>query len=434
MITRLFRVIAFCVVLAWSITTSAAELELVVDVDVNDEVWLREAPMTESNVDNLVAGFHARGCRKLIVRAGCLGLLPYRTQLTYPMGFDAEHARANPTPQVPDMEEYVTQRSAWNEKYARVIADFNPPEAFVKAGHKRGMKVIIWLDLFDDGFPGYRSKFLDENPHCQWTARDGKTYFQGVTSYAWPEARAFRVAQARELLACGADGIHCSTSSHCRHMPNVQEEDFYGFEQPIVEAYRSKYGVDIRTADDFDKEVWHDVKGQAMVQLYRELAELCHGQGKELWIGLQLGRYTQFSADPHFGTNVVMRFTNHWKTLVDEKIADVFVLGDYEAMSASSQAYWSAKKDIVLNPDEDLYAWAARTYQPYCRGKTKLFLFSEWLPGDVTELENRMTFFAERVRLNGFDGIDVHEAASFEWPEAKMEVFGRFADRLTGKR
>ena len=408
--------------------------ELVVDVDVNDEVWLREAPMTEADVDDLVANFHSRGCRTLIVRAGCLGLLPYRTELTYPMGFDADHARANPTALVPDMDRYIAQRSEWNKKYAQVIESFNPPEAFVRAGHKRGMKVIVWLDLFDDGFPGYRSKFLEDNPHCQWTARDGKTYFRGVTSYAWPEARAFRVTQARELLAWGADGIHCSTSSHCRHMPNVHEEDFYGFEQPIVDAFKAEHGVDIRTAETFDKEAWHDLKGQAMVQLYRELAELCHTQKKELWIGLQLGHYTQFSADPHFGANVVMRYTNHWKTLVNEGLADVFILGDYEAMSAPGQAYWSAKKDIVLNPGEDLYAWAARTYQGDCRGKTKLLLFSEWLPGNADQLEKRMQFFADRVRENGFDGIDVHEAASFEWPVTKLDVFGRFADRLFGKK
>lgn len=430
---QVFCVTFCCAAWLWGTVSIAAGPELIVDIDVNDEVWLREQPMTEADVDELVAGFHENGCQTLIVRAGCLGLLPYRTEFTYPMGFDADHARANPTSLVPDMEKYIVQRTAWGRKYADVIADFNPPEAFITAGHKRGMKVIIWLDLFDDGFPGYRSKFLEANPHLQWTARDGKTYFQGVTSYAWPESRAFRLEQARELLAWGADGIHCSTSSHCRHMPNTHEEDFYGFEQPIVDAYRKKYGVDIRTANDFDKQAWHDLKGQAMVQLYRDLAGLCHGQDKELWIGLQLGRYTQFSADSHFSANVVMRYTNHWKTLVDEGIADAFILGDYEAMSAPGQAYWSAKKDIVRESGEDLYAWAARTYQPHCQGKTKLFLFSEWLPGDIRQLETRMQFFADCTLSNHFDGIDIHEAASFEWPATKMDVFARFAEKLLAK-
>jgi len=111
-----------------------------------------------------------------------------------------------------------------------------------------------------------------------------------------------------------------------------------------------------------------------MVQLYRDLARLCHSRCKELWIGLQLGRYTQFAVDPHFSTNVVARFTNHWKTLVDERVADAFIVGDYELASIPAQACWRTKKDIQLRSGEDLYAWAAREYKAYCQGKTRLYL------------------------------------------------------------
>lgn len=404
--------------------------EHIVDIDVNDEVWLRPEPMTEEDVKTLVKQLKANGCDTLIVRAGCLGLLPYRTELSYPMGFDADHARARPTSMIKDVEAYITQRSAWNTTYAQVIADFNPPEAFIKAGHGEGMKVIAWIDLFDDMFPGFRSKFLDENPHVQWVGKDGTTYFEGLTDYAWPEARAFRVKQAKELLAWGADGILCSTSSHTRHLPNTHEEDFYGYSQPIVDAFQAKHGVDIRTATDFDKEAWHDLKGDAMVQLYRELAELCHGQQKELWVGLQLGKYTQFAVDPHFSTNVVVRYTNHWKQLVDEGIADAFIVGDYEIMASPDHAYWSAKPDIVRKEGEDLFGWAAREYQEYCKGKTTLYLFSEWLPGDPKGLESKMEFWADTTRKHGFDGIDVHEAWNFEAHPDNMAVLGRFSERL----
>ena len=82
-----------------------------------------------------------------------------------------------------------------------MIADFDPPTAFIEACHKQGIKAIAWLDIFDDGWAGFHSKFIDEHPHCQWVGKDGKTYFQGLIDYSWPEARAFRVAQARELLA-----------------------------------------------------------------------------------------------------------------------------------------------------------------------------------------------------------------------------------------
>jgi len=406
--------------------------ELVVDVDVNDEVWLREHAMTEADIVTLVRQLKQNGCQTLLVRCGCLGLLPYRTGLSYPFGFDAADARAKAGPFIGDVEAYVRQRTAWNKRYAEVIRDINPPAVFIRAGHEQGMKVLAWLDLFDDGYPGFRSKFLDEHPHCQWVGKDGATYFPGVMDYAWPEAREFRVTQARELLDLGADGIHCSTSAHGRHMPNRHEADFFGYSRPIVEEFKAKYGVDLRTAGDFDRTAWHDLKGDAMVQLYRDLATLCHGRGRQLWIGLQIGRYTQFAVDPHFSTNVVVRFTNHWKRMVDEGLADAYILGDYELMSSPDHAYWTAKPDIQRRAGEDLYAWAAREYQSYCQGKTRLYLFSEWLPGEPAALRTRARFWAEATRKHGFDGIDMHEAWNFESHPDNMAILGSLAEWLRG--
>jgi hypothetical protein len=436
MVNRALIIIGMMCCIAGSVGAQpapASHPELIVDVDVNDEVWLRDHAMTEQDVVALVERLKTNGCQTLLIRCGCLGLLPYRTALSYPLSFDAEHARANPTPEIGDMESYVTQRKAWNQRYADVIKAFNPPEAFIRAAHAQGMKALVWLDLFDDGFPGFRSKFLDEHPQYQWVAKDGKTYFKGVIDYAWPEARAFRVAQARELLDLGADGVHCSTSCHCRHMPNSHAQDFYGYSQPIVEAFQAKHGVDIRTAEHFDLAAWHDLKGEAMVQLYQDLATLCHGRGKELWIGLQLGPYTQFAVDPHFSTNVVARFTNHWKRLVDEDVADAFVLGDYEIVSSPDHAYWSAKPDIQRQPGENLYAWAAREYAAHCKAKTRLYLFSEWMPSDPQKLDTQTKFWADTTRKNGFDGIDMHEAWNFESAPENMAILGKMAPRLRGE-
>lgn len=426
--------VAFVLSLA-AASAAAARPELIVDIDFNDEVIIRPEPITAAEVEQLVRDLHAQGTETLLLRMGYLGYLPYRTKLGYPIGFDAEHARRHPFSRNLDskkLEQFIESRQRDNARYRKVIETFNPPEVFIRVGHELGMKVVLWIDIFDDGYSGHRSKFIDEHPHCQWTARDGKTRFEGLISYAWPESRAFRVAQAKELLDLGADGIHCSTSAHCRHLPNVQEDDFYGFEEPVVAEYRNRYGVDIRTAADFDKEAWHTVKGEFMNRLYRELAEVCHRRGKEFWVGLQLGEYTHLAADPYFGKNVVARYRNLWQDLVDQKIADAFIVGDYEICSTPDHAYWKAKA-LKPEPGDDLFAWAAGYYQPHCKGKTKLYLFGEWLPGSTEALDTRLAFWAAKVLAGEFDGIDLHEAMNFEKTPRGMELLGRMRQRLDGK-
>lgn len=418
--------------------------EVIVDIDMNDEVYTRSEPMTEQDVSYMLESLYNHGCRTIMVRVGCLGLLPYHTELSYPIGsFDAEHARRWYTESYtkqgksPDeiatlVDDYITKRQVFHSKYAQVLEQMNLPAVFITHGHRLGMKVILWIDLFDDEYPGYHSKFLDAHPHCRWTSRDGD-YFYGVMSYAYAESRQFRMQMAGELLDLGADGIHCSTSAHARHMYHPQQEDLYGFESPIVQEFRQRHGVNILENDAFDRQAWHDLKGEMMVRLYRELSQLCHSRGKEFWVGLQLGRHTHLSANPYFGDNVVARYTNHWQQMVNEGIADAFVLNDYELASyGKDNAYWQAKTDIVPAEGEDMFDWTARHYGPYCKDKTRLYLFGEWLLGPPSKYDGVLAQWADRLLRNPeFAGIDIHEALNLQKPGG-MYALQRLCDRLDG--
>ncbi len=405
--------------------------EVIVDIDLNDEVIIRQDPMTEQDIVDLVDDLHRHGCETLLVRMGFLGLLPYHTDFGYPLEFDEEDFRANYWGSDEEIERLAKRNKSWLARYRALLDDCNPPEVFIRAGHERGMKVVMWIDIYDDYYPGFHSKFLDENPHCQWTARDGKTHFRGLTQYAWPEARQFRVQQAEELLALGADGIHLSTSAHCRHMPNVGEDDFYGFGRPIVEECRERLGVDIRESEQFDREVWHEVKGEAVNTLYRDLAEVCHERDAELWMGLQIGEYVHLAADPYFGDNVVTRYRNLWRPLLSEGIADAIIVGDYESIRAGGEhPYWKAKPGVP--EDENLYGFGADQYRPLCREHgVDMYLFGEWLPGSHQALDHQMAAKARVVLEHGYDVIDLHEAMNFE--RGKMMFLQRVADRLRGK-
>ena len=70
--------------------------------------------MTVADVNELVARLKQSGCQTLLIRCGCIGILPYRTNLSYPPSYDPQHARANPIPAIiKDMEAEIVQETAW---------------------------------------------------------------------------------------------------------------------------------------------------------------------------------------------------------------------------------------------------------------------------------------------------------------------------------
>jgi hypothetical protein len=94
---------------------AAAPPELIVDIDFNDEVYIRPEVMTEGQVVDLVEQLYSHGCQTMLLRMGFLGLLPYRTKLSYPVHFDEADFRARPSGQ---KEDYIPVAKAWTERYA----------------------------------------------------------------------------------------------------------------------------------------------------------------------------------------------------------------------------------------------------------------------------------------------------------------------------
>jgi hypothetical protein len=67
-------------------------------------------------------------------------------------------------------------------------------------------------------------------------------------SYAYPEVRAFLLSVLKDALKLGPDGIHLQ---FLRHPP------FFGYDQPLVDAYRKRYG-------SFDKKDYMNAKWQKL--------------------------------------------------------------------------------------------------------------------------------------------------------------------------
>lgn len=155
-------------------------------------------------------------------------------------------------------------KSRHDKKMVEAIKTCDPLAEAVKYAHEFGLKIYAWTLLNDDGkTPSTVNDFLKKNPQLQWCSRDGK-YLSGVPCYAFPEVRAYRLGLIEELMSYGVDGVFMSTRSHTTGFgENVLLQ--YGFNPPVAEAFRQRYGVDILT--DFKPER----DGARLIRLRAEL-------------------------------------------------------------------------------------------------------------------------------------------------------------------
>ncbi|MCD6351522.1 MAG: family 10 glycosylhydrolase, partial [Armatimonadetes bacterium] len=204
-------------------------------------------------------------------------------------------------------------------------ARFDPIEAACEDCHRLGMKVYGWLTIFDEGAPPdvlyagsvpfpWQSKFTIEHPECVVCDRQGQRQ-RGVLEYAYRQARRYKVAQiVHYAKRYDLDGIFISTRSHS---PPAQDADRFGFNEPIVQAYRRRYGRDI-LHEDFSLDAWRRLRGEQVTQLLRELRAAMPA-GKRLAIGIPRGDWF----GPPYGNMHI-----DWRTWVREGLIDELVIGE----------------------------------------------------------------------------------------------------------
>ena len=129
--------------------------------------------------------------------------------------------------------------------------------------------------------------------------------------YAYPEVRDYMINKIIRTFSDGFDfdGVFLSIRSH--GLP-PDHADQYGFNQPVVEEYKRRYGRDI-LREDFDVEKWRELRGEYFTLFLRELKAHLKTKGQKLSIGVQQGEYI----GPPFGN---MRL--QWRQWIEEGIID----------------------------------------------------------------------------------------------------------------
>jgi len=212
------------------------------------------------------------------------------------------------------------------EWYRKASSDIegDPLEAITTFSHKYGLKVYAYHTIFDEGCPPevlyggtspfpWQSKFTIQHPEYLVVDRTGKKRQWGVMAYAYPQVRKYMIGVIMDFLErYPFDGVYISSRTHS---PGPEFADQYGFNDPIVEEYKRRYGVDIRQRD-FDLEKWRRLRGEYLTRFLRELRRAVGD--RKICMAIPRGDHI----GPPFGNMYL-----DWRTWVAKGLVDELVIG-----------------------------------------------------------------------------------------------------------
>jgi len=102
-------------------------------------------------------------------------------------------------------------------------------------------------------------------------------YLMGSPCFAYSEVREQEYKVIEELLSYPIDGVLIDMRTHTRGI----KPELYGFNPPIAEAYKQRYGVDPRTSE-YDRKKLEIIMGEFHTTLLAGISERVRAQGKKL--------------------------------------------------------------------------------------------------------------------------------------------------------
>ncbi len=241
------------------------------------------------------------------------------------------------------------------ELFTRIAAcldKFDTLDVALAAAEKHGIALYAYLDLFDQYFPGLENTFFDENPEL-WlrgrvrrrpsqmynatipeayqrmaydekeSAQPGHTWYRGIPSYAELATQEHWLAFIKELIGRGVNGFAYNFLSHAQSgfgntwgvIDGNEGPDSFGFNPPVVDEYRKRYGVNILT-EPFESTKLCDLQGEFFTKFLRRIRETI-GPDRNLIAGTTLDGVCGYGVD-----GAQFRMTLNWRQWIDEAIAD----------------------------------------------------------------------------------------------------------------
>jgi hypothetical protein len=209
--------------------------------------------------------------------------------------------------------------------------------------HEMGMKVFLYVALFDEGWPllpkkvravsyhnkmhcqhvTWQSDFSRSNPQFTVVDRALKNYQWGVLCLAYPAVRQHFIQRFQRLLAAGSfDGLFVCLRSQSRP---ADFADQFGFNQPVRDEFLKRYGRDIWSGD-FNIAKWRDLLGEYLTVFLMELKKKLKRTHTLLALGAPRGDIL----GPPLGNA-----TLQWKQWVEKGLVDHLVIDQHSSRCPS---------------------------------------------------------------------------------------------------
>ncbi len=211
-----------------------------------------------------------------------------------------------------EMAAWVSGAVSFPSKYATFWKPDDPMLQLVQRGRELG--IPVWGSLRMSAYYGIREhqtvqpfngKLWHERPEMRQRTKSGTSATQ--MSYAWKEVQQERIGVLGEMAEMGCEGV---MMDFCRY-PYI-----LGYDEPLVEGFKAKYGVSPLDLPD-DDERWISYRCEFMNDFFRavraRIDEVAQQQGRKIRISVRVpaSGYRSYGFDP--------------ETWAREKLMDIFI-------------------------------------------------------------------------------------------------------------
>ena len=198
-----------------------------------------------------------------------------------------------------------------------VMKNIDPLAVAISHAHDIGLKIFSWVDPFDCYIIGADDDFFRIN--CQYLIRAKNGAILRTPCYNYPEVRTRYVDEALEYMQYGVDGISYSLfNTHLwgSRVPHDMEGQYiYGYNEPIVAAYKNKFNIDILKETPDPVRLAH-IQGDGVTELLREIHAAVNAANVEILVTTRM--------DDHLGGGIYPHawIYNDWRTWTHQGIVD----------------------------------------------------------------------------------------------------------------